>query len=215
MYSLTCPLCLLKFESVNVFFQDKKRSYHQCPQCSLVFVHPDERLTPEQELKEYRLHENHIDDEGYRKFLNRALTPLLSTIDSFTNALDFGCGPGPLLAMMLKEHGLQTSIYDPFFFPSRDVLDKTYSLITCTEAIEHFHYPHKEWSLWQSLIKSGGVILVMTKRVINQERFKQWHYKNDPTHVCFFSEDTFRYLGQKYQYDVQFPTNDVVLMKKL
>lgn len=215
MYSLTCPLCIHDFESTDVFFQDKKRSYHQCPQCALVFVTPEERLTPEQELQEYKLHENHVDDVGYRNFLNRALSPLVPMVDSFTNALDFGCGPGPLLAIMLREYGIETSIYDPFFFPSRDVLDTSYSLITCTEAIEHFHHPHKEWELWQSLIASNGVILIMTKRVLEKERFKHWHYKNDPTHVCFFSEATFRYLGKKYHYDVQFPSNDVVLMKKL
>jgi len=55
----------------------------------------------------------------------------------------------------------------------------------------------------------------MTKRVLDKARFENWHYKNDITHVSFFSEATFRFLGQRDGLDVAFPADDVVLLKKI
>jgi hypothetical protein len=55
---------------------------------------------------------------------------------------------------------------------------------------------------------------VMTKRVLSKTRFDSWHYKNDPTHVCFFSESTFEFLAQKSQLTVEFPTADIAVFRK-
>lgn len=106
------------------------------------------------------------------------------------------------------------STYDPFYAPTLKVLERSYDIVTCTEAIEHFHSPHVEWALFNKLVAPGGVLAIMTKRVLDKARFVNWHYKNDITHVSFFSEKTFEYLAQRDGYDVKFPANDVVLMKK-
>ena len=44
----------------------------------------------------------------------------------------------------------------------------------------------------------------MTKLVRNQEAFAKWHYKNDLTHVCFFSRATFEWLSDQWQADLEF-----------
>jgi hypothetical protein len=31
--------------------------------------------------------------------------------------------------------------------------------------------------------------------VIDAQRFAHWHYKNDLTHVCFYSAETFDYIA--------------------
>ena len=211
-----CPLC----EGVDCsrfYFDDNKRRFLICTQCQLVYVMPEYLPCKEFELSEYQLHENSIQDEGYRRFLQRLLTPLIQSynISSSTNAIDYGCGPAPALATMLAHYDVSDSIYDPFFFPDKSVLQQQYDIITCTEAIEHFHAPHIEWAVWQGMLKPKGVIAIMTKRVIDKQRFAHWHYKNDLTHVSFFSEATFRFLAQRDGYTVEFPTNDVVLLKKV
>tara|TARA_Y100000296_G_scaffold59466_1_gene68652 strand:+ start:260 stop:778 length:519 start_codon:yes stop_codon:yes gene_type:complete len=170
------------------------------------------------EKQEYDLHENSFEDEGYRKFLGKVLKPLSPFIKA-TNAtklsgLDFGCGPAPVLASMLSDEGVNMSTYDPFYAPTIQVLESSYDIVTCTEAIEHFHAPHLEWGLFNKLVAPGGVLAIMTKRVLDKARFANWHYKNDITHVSFFSEKTFEYLAQRDGYDVSFPANDVVLLKK-
>jgi hypothetical protein len=38
-----------------------------------------------------------------------------------------------------------------------------------------------------------------------------WYYKNDPTHICFFSKQTMRYLAQQWGVKVKFFANNVVL----
>lgn len=214
---MSCPLC----QSANTsshYHTDKKREYLQCSQCELVYVSPAFLPSKEVEKQEYDLHENSFEDEGYRKFLGKVLTPLSPFIKA-TNAgelsgLDFGCGPAPVLASMLSEEGVNMSTYDPFYAPTLKVLERSYDIVTCTEAIEHFHSPHVEWALFNKLVAPGGVLAIMTKRVLDKARFANWHYKNDITHVSFFSEKTFEYLAQRDGYDVKFPANDVVLMKK-
>ena len=214
---MSCPLC----QSANTsshYHTDKKREYLQCCECDLVYVSPKYLPSKEIEKQEYDLHENSFEDEGYRKFLGKVLTPLSPFIKA-TNApalsgLDFGCGPAPVLASMLSDEGVNMSTYDPFYAPTLKVLERSYDIVTCTEAIEHFHTPHVEWALFNKLVAPGGVLAIMTKRVLDKARFANWHYKNDITHVSFFSEKTFHYLAQKDGYDVSFPANDVVLLKK-
>jgi len=65
----------------------------------------------------------------------------------------------------------------------------------------------------------GGWLGIMTKRVRDQEAFKTWHYKNDPTHIGFFSEATFQWLTGRWS-SMGIPAtlvitgNDVVLIEK-
>lgn len=209
---VSCPLC--HYNRIRFYHQDKKRDYHQCDQCRLVFVLPECFLTREQEKAEYLLHENHAEDLGYRQFLSRLCTPLLSVLPQAQSGLDFGCGPSPVLADMLETHGMKMSIFDPFFFPDSSVLDTSYDFVTCTEAIEHFHQPAEELKQLSALLKPGGLLAIMTKRVISQQRFASWHYKNDPTHVCFFSEETFHFIARTFGFTVSFPAADVVFMQK-
>jgi hypothetical protein len=54
----------------------------------------------------------------------------------------------------------------------------------------------------------------MTKRVTSQQAFARWHYINDPTHVCFFSEATFRWWAAEQGLTVEFTGNDVVIFRK-
>ncbi len=211
--TLDCPLC----QSTHVvdFEQDKRRRYFRCDLCSLVFADPASRLSPEEEKAHYDLHENSAKDQGYRRFLSRVATPLSEKLGMASKqGLDFGCGPGPVLASMLADKGYTMSIYDPYFSPDIMVLEVQYDFVTCTEAIEHFYLPHKEWRQLLSLVKPGGWLAIMTKLVIDADAFKRWHYKNDPTHVSFFSRETFCFLADRDGLDVDFVGNDVILLRK-
>ncbi|PKF51381.1 class I SAM-dependent methyltransferase [Enterovibrio nigricans] len=210
---LECPLC----QSAHIadFEQDRRRRYFRCQTCLLVFADPECLLPPEEEKAVYDQHENIVEDEGYRAFLGRLATPLMHKLGNGAyQGLDFGCGPGPALAAILTEAGHNMMVYDPYFAPNAIALERTYDFVTCTEAIEHFYMPHKEWRLLLSLVKSGGWLAIMTKLVIDADAFKSWHYKNDPTHVSFFSRETFSYLADRDGLDVDFVGNDVILLRK-
>ena len=209
---MSCPLC--SCDDAVLFFQDNQREYLRCPQCALVFVPPHHYLTPEQEKAEYDFHQNSPDDAGYRRFLGRMANPLLELLTPQSTGLDFGCGPGPTLSLMFEEHGHSVALYDKFYHADESLFGETYDFITATEVAEHLHEPLAEIKrLWRCL-GSGGVLGVMTKMVRDRDAFVGWHYKNDPTHVCFFARETFEWLGMRLGAELSFHGNDVVLLQK-
>lgn len=209
---MNCPLC--HHPDSFEFHRDKKRSYRRCERCALVFVPKHEHLTPEAEKAIYDTHQNNVEDEGYLRFLSRTTDPLIKRLRKQSEGLDFGCGPGPVLNHLMAHAGHKVALYDVFYYPNKEVLTKQYDFVTCTEAIEHFCEPHNEWQLLVSLVKPGGYLAIMTKLVIDQERFKHWHYKNDLTHISFFSRETFVFLARAFNLEVEFVGNDVILFKR-
>jgi hypothetical protein len=53
----------------------------------------------------------------------------------------------------------------------------------------------------------------MTKLVRDQAAFASWHYKNDPTHVCFYSEETWRWWARQHGASVEIIGADVILLQ--
>ena len=100
---LICPLCGDK--NISHYHSDSQRSYQQCALCQLVFVTAQYQLSTTQEKAVYDLHQNQPDDLGYRHFLDRLATPLLGALTIPSEGLDFGCGPGPTLSLMLEDAG--------------------------------------------------------------------------------------------------------------
>ncbi|WP_346839672.1 class I SAM-dependent methyltransferase [Microbulbifer sp. SAOS-129_SWC] len=209
---LQCPLC--HHTVVQHYHRDQSRDYYQCANCALVFVAPEFHLSAEAELAYYDLHENSLQDSGYRRFLSRCATPLLEQLGSRSHGLDFGCGPAPLLATMLAQAGHRVELYDVFYAPNTGAMKRDYDFIVATEVIEHLAAPGDELErLWERL-RPGGLLALMTKLVISPERFASWHYIRDPTHISFFSAQTFRWLAETLQAELQFADSDVIFLKK-
>jgi 2-polyprenyl-3-methyl-5-hydroxy-6-metoxy-1,4-benzoquinol methylase len=176
---------------------------------------PSEFWVSENEEKAiYDLHDNQIDDQGYRRFLSRVFDPLNKLLPANSSGLDFGCGPGPALAAMLEEAGHSVSLYDIFYYPDSAVLNRQYQFITATEVVEHLSQPKQELErLWRCL-EPGGLLGIMTKKVQDKEAFSRWHYKNDLTHICFFAERSFEYLSEQWGADIVHTGKDVIIFKK-
>ncbi|WP_428771938.1 class I SAM-dependent methyltransferase [Vibrio sp.] len=208
----SCPLC--HSQQIEPYFRDSRRQYLHCSRCALVFVDPAQRLAADLEKAHYDLHENDPSDQGYRRFLSRLAQPLVQRLAASSNGLDFGCGPGPTLSLMLQEQGHQVELYDIYYHPDQSVLARQYDFVTATEVIEHLYQPDQVWQQWLNLVKPGGWLGLMTKLVIDAEAFAGWHYKNDPTHVVFFSRATFRYLAERDQLELEFIGKDVILLRK-
>ncbi len=212
MRSKTCPLCLS--EETEHFHDDHLRSYRHCTVCDLVYVPSEFHLPTDRERAEYELHENTLTDPGYRQFLERLYRPLLERVSVGGRGLDFGCGYAPLLARMLEDVGYRMAVYDPFFANDLQVLDQHYDFITATEVVEHLAQPGAEIDHLFDLLKPGGVLAIMTKRVLDLEAFKSWHYKNDLTHISFFSLQTFEWIARNWQARLEVVDRDVVMLTK-
>lgn len=213
---IVCPLC--ECNQTGPFYQDARREYLRCPTCQLVFVPPKYLLSAEEERVVYDRHENSPDDDGYRRFLSRLFEPLSARLTPGSSGLDFGSGPGPTLSVMFEEAGHTVALYDPFYAPDAMPLDENhlehYDFITASEVVEHLHSPGRELERLWACLKRGGVLGIMTKRVIDREAFSRWHYKNDSTHVAFFSTETFTWLAERWGAELTIAGNDVVLLEK-
>lgn len=211
--ALSCPLC--DTGQAPLFHQDKRRVYHRCCCCGLVFVPERFWLSAEKEHKHYSWHENNPTDLRYRKFLSRLCTPLLAYLEEGDRGLDFGSGPGPTLSVMLEEAGFEMAIYDLFFADDPAVFEQRYAFVTATEVFEHLFRPKQEIERLLSILNPRGVLGIMTKLVLNQEKFATWHYKNDPTHVIFFSQQTLEWLAQAYCLTLTNVAADAFILQKI
>jgi len=214
-----CPLCFS--ETAKPFFADGKREFFQCLECDLVFVPPEFYLSAEEEKARYDFHSHSLEDSGYRNFLNRLFQPLEKKLAPGARGLDFGCGPGPVLSLMFEEAGYTCDVYDPYYANDPTVFDRQYDFLACSETMEHMFRPGEEFERFVSLVKPGGWIGIMTQ--LHDEApvpFDRWHYKDDDTHVCFFSKKSFQTLetcaatgGKTYGLRVEFHSDSVILFQ--
>ena len=204
----SCPLC--HHDDVLPFHQDKNRDYVRCQQCWLVSVPALFYLDKFTEKAHYDLHDNGSADEGYQRFLSRTLTPLLSRIPVQATGLDFGCGEGAVLSQMAAKHGVKVANYDLFYHPELHVLQQRYDFVCLTEVIEHIGDANQLIQQLGQLLTPGGILAIMTKRVLSQQAFTHWHYKNDPTHINFYSIETFEWLATQLGWQLEIIDNDVV-----
>lgn len=124
------------------------------------------------------------------------------------------------MAQMLTEKGVEKMYtYDPIYAPDASVWAREYDFIASTEVFEHLHRPALEIPRLLSRIKPGGLLGVMTSFVdarafADAERFAVWYYIRDPTHVCFYSEETFRWIASEWKLGLAFPADNVAIFEK-
>lgn len=132
-----CPLCGTEKALFYHYGHETDRFYYKCGHCSLIFVPRTSYLSEADEASRYELHDNDIRQPGYRAFLNRVVEPLVEALtasqtewDEADSAdmkaiarlgVDFGCGPGPSISIMMKDLGYDVINYDPQFYPHPDM----------------------------------------------------------------------------------------------
>lgn len=208
MPPVSCPLC--SADQCTPYHRDKKRDYWQCRRCALVYVAAEFILASELEKAHYDHHQNDPSDPHYRKFLSRTTTPLFKRLDSDSRGLDFGCGSGPTICHMAAEVGIHVDNYDLYYQPDPQRLQQHYDFVCLTEVIEHIAQPQHLLGQLDALLKPGAILAIMTKRLSDLDTFKHWHYKNDPTHICFYHLTTFEWIAQKMNWGIEVIDQDVV-----
>ncbi|MDX6749154.1 class I SAM-dependent methyltransferase [Geminicoccaceae bacterium 1502E] len=207
----TCPLCAAV---ARPFALAHGRRYASCDDCGLAFLDPAQRLTPEEELAEYRLHRNDPADPFYRRHLAKVATPLSARLKPGAEGLDYGCGPGPALVAMMEEAGFAVRGYDPFFCPDESALARRYGFVTCTETVEHFCRPAAEWARLDGLLEPGGVLAVMTRLLTEKVDFPRWSYIRERSHVVFYRPRTMEWLAARFGWEVAILSGEIVFFTK-
>ena len=176
---------------------------------------PRFHLPPDAETPErYLLHDNDPDDAGYRAFLSRLWNVLRPMLSEGELGLDYGCGPGPALAQMMREDGFRVNLYDLYFFPEPEPLTRAYDFITCTETLEHLRNPMEALTLFDSILKPSGKLGVMTGILDDRSKFASWHYQRDPTHITFYTTQTMRWIAARMNWTAEFPAPNIAIFTK-
>ena len=207
-----CTVC--KSSNIDFFLKSGKLLYWGCNVCDSKFLDPNNYISNSNEKKHYLKHNNSITDLNYRNFLLKLIEPVKDKISTSDIGLDYGCGFAPALANIFKSYGFKVELYDPFFFPNKDVLLKKYKFITCSEVVEHFFNPCDEFDKINNLLDDNSWFGVMTTFLPKDELFENWYYRRDPTHVVFYKKKTFQHIGYQRNWQVFFPSENIVLFNK-
>ena len=211
-YPAACPLC--NTNQKLAFLSDAEREYYRCSCCDLIFVPREYHLSEIDQRARYDSHNNDPGDLRYRNFFKQLLVPLLAILPSNSHGLDFGSGPGPTLSLMLEECGHKVDLYDKFYAQNDAVFQNRYDFITVTEVVEHLPNPLKDLEVLVKILQRGGILAIMTEIISPQLDFTNWYYKNDPSHVCFYSEKTFFYLANLLGLEIVTLSERVIILRK-
>ena len=128
--------------------------------------------------------------------------------------LDFGCGPGPLLAQMFTERGCVMETYDPIFQSRLPAGGARFDFVTLSEVAEHLFTPLADFRQLAGWLKPGGWLGIMTA-LTDQVDFATWYYRRDPTHVVFYSRRSFEWLARSLSFSPPtFHGERVILLQK-
>ncbi|MFO7756561.1 MAG: class I SAM-dependent methyltransferase [Bacteroidales bacterium] len=190
-----CPLCN---GLSGTFCTIKKKVYYQCTDCRGIFLERHHLPGEDEEITRYKEHNNDVNDPGYRKFTSPVVRTVLRDFLPEHRGLDFGAGTGPVISKMLEEKNYRITQYDPFFCDNPGLLQDRYDYIISCEVIEHFHRPAKEFDLLRSLLRHKGKLYCMTDIYREDIDFRKWYYKDDPTHVFFYMEETLVFIKESF-----------------
>ena len=182
-----CPLCGSP-DTENLLTGSDLTLYHQCSACGYIFRDRAFCLSETEEKKRYLLHNNSPSNQGYIKWINKFLDFIFSEpLPEGSRILDFGSGPEPVMAQIMKESGYDVFTEDPFFSPERP--GGFFHLITSLEVFEHLSKPSDTLYYLASRLSAGGRLCISTEFLpSNPEAFDAWTYRHDETHIGFFSE---------------------------
>ena len=192
-----CKIC--QTNSTPLVDQKTSKTYYKCLNCEYIYLDKNFYIDIESEKKHYDKHHNNLESLGYVKMFEDLVTEFVIPQKTFINtALDFGCGEGEVLPIVLERNDISCDRYDLFYFPKKVYEDKKYDLILSTEVIEHLQNPTEILVELLSHIKKDGFLVLMTAlRPLEDEKFLKWWYIRDITHIGFFTIKTFEYLAKE------------------
>jgi 2-polyprenyl-3-methyl-5-hydroxy-6-metoxy-1,4-benzoquinol methylase len=192
---MICPFC---GSSLGAFKPTvENRTYHQCSDCQWIALDASHFLSLDQQKERFLQHENTDQNLGYvEMFENFIETCIEPFAQKGSRILDYGCGPEPVLAMLLSRKGYEVKTYDLFFHANETALQEKYDVIVLAEVPEHLANPLEVLKDISEKLNPKGVIVLMTLFHPNdRERFSQWWYRRDKTHVSFYTLKTIEKLA--------------------
>lgn len=206
---MNCTLC---GNQTQLFKTINEMKYLKCKQCKAIMLDKVSYLSKEAEKERYEEHNNDVEDLGYQKFVSPIVSAVLKDYTKDHKGLDFGAGTGPVITKLLRDQGYNIKTYDPFFANKPERLEEKYDYIVCCEVIEHFYNPAKEFKLLRSLLKLGGTLYLKTNIYHKDIVFESWYYKDDATHVFFYSKESLEWIRESYNFSTLEMSKDMIIL---
>lgn len=174
------------------------KKYRRCEACGSAFLLPGFLLNEKDEKARYLLHQNGLDNDGYRTYLEAFLDNSFRLIGAESKAIrtvfDFGSGPAPSLVSLLRGRGYDARGWDPFFDSDGQEFPGGADLVTCLEVVEHFKDVRSGFERLSARVRKGAWCVIGTRVLINdlgvfEREFPSWWYRHDPTHVSFYTRE--------------------------
>lgn len=204
-----CPLCTA--EGAAEFHREKGRDYWRCHVCHLVFLSPPQRPSLDEQVARYALNRSSANDPEYLTLQSQFAHAVIERVPVGSVGLDYGGGRTGALASMLSRSGRPTVAYDPVFHPDESLLGVRYSFITCSRVMEHLHDPHGLLERLERLLASRGVLGIMTGLYRHGMTFGEWWYRRDPSHVCFYHENTMHWIAGEFRWALALPAPSIAV----
>ena len=200
-----CPICNSDIEVLSSTMTELKIGTEQdrfgrCTLCGTISVNPKYYLSTNEEVLRYGKHDNSLKNSNYCDYL-------LSVYNSFNTRqiiepiLDFGCGENAVLTELLRQNGIDIDGFDPNY-ENFILKDRMYNTILSIEAVEHFREPMVSFTIMNNLLNSGGDIFIRTELLESVPYFSAWWYKNDPTHIVFYSRTSFEFISDYFSWEI-------------
>lgn len=211
----TCKIC--SHDTIKIQDPKTAKIYHKCHRCDYIFLDESFYVDNEREKKNYDKHNNDFNSLGYVAMFEDLIEEFIAGGDKdIKTALDFGCGRGAVLSILLEKNSTLCDNYDKFYFPHKIYKDKKYDLIVSTEVIEHLENPLEVLKELLLHVEDGGYLLLMTIfHPSNDDKFFKWWYIRDVTHIGFFNLKTFEYIADMLNLKVvKHNAKNIILFEK-
>lgn len=205
---MICTLC------ASPLINKKDEYYYDCHICKAIVKDKKYYLNAEDEKARYESHNNDVNDTGYQNFTFPITNYISEKFLPEHQGLDFGSGTGPVISRMLLKQGFNIVQYDPFFAPGRQLLNNRYDYIVSCEVFEHFYNPKKEIDSLTSILKTNGLLLIMTMLYNDTIDFHLWNYRNDSTHVFIYRKETIEYIAKEKNLEIDLLTDRLIVLRK-
>lgn len=191
---LSVPVCVEKFAG-------ERFTVWRCSSCGSIHSKEDVDLPHYYEHYPFKNHKlDYFTKVGYR---NRIAMLKKVGVTKDSSILDYGCGSGIFVDMLLDAGFTNVSGYDPFIprFNDRSVLDRKFDVVTSYDVIEHVDNPTDYLYDLSKPLAVGGVLVLGTPNA-DYIRLRNKPYcaveLSQPYHRHIFSERQLFSLGTKF-----------------
>lgn len=212
---MNCKIC----NSPSLLFFQNGRQFFRCTDCLFLFS-PD-RVSKEEEYAHYKNQWGGANPESWDSKAQVLLNVILQYVKP-KSILDFGSGCGSLTEAF-NNLGVNTTPLEPMVhgFLKDQRYSSKFDAVVGVEVIEHLPDPVAELKEIEKVLSPNGVMVfstLMTNSFIEhplaREHFKSWWYKDDPTHVSFFCNQSLDTLSRMRNYEIDVFADQIFAVRK-